>query len=904
MSLSADKNLTIAGSKVDSGGSLGIKAGENVAIIATQEKETGQFSSNTFDSTKQVGSSVSAANNMSIESGKDVLIGASDLKAGGNVGIQAQGDISVIAMANQANSRTDGSIVQGESHSTTSVGSSITAGGNVTAIAGQDGKEHNLNIVGSEIDAGGKVGLKTTGNVNILASQDTHQSQYHTEEDGGTFGGGKHSSDKSSYGNSLNGSSIHGDQGVNIQSGGDTTVFASDITAGQIDVRNDNASKGADINIQAGGNITVAAGQDVESSSSHSKSSGFLKKTAKEKDTYDETTVASHIGATGNVNMDAGGAATIAGSNVSAGQDINIAADSVNIIGVNETHTSHEEKRATGLGVGSYGDKGDGGKPGKQGYVSIWGKTSQTKDEASTRNFGSTVEAGGNVNLTARQTDINVFGSDVKAGNDINMDAVRDVNIVTVAQDSNSLEEKKASGFGIGWKTNGVNEASAQIGYKKDLERTTKDGVKNDSSNINAGNNVNINAGNNINLVGSGIRGENDVNLKATNDVNMISAMDVTNSEKIIKKLWVGVGVEVSSGIAGVAQNVKNAVKGVENVKDINSGLTGFNGVAGVYGDAKGILSGAAQLADKPNDNFGDAINLAKVGVSVGFEASKSKNTTSTSTAVTPTVSAGHSISIEAEKGDIYGQGVQVEAGYDEHGMMGDQTKEGTGDINLKAGHDIFLESAKQSEKSTNSSQKVNASAGMELGLDLGMNVTGTANAKAGYEQSKGNSQMTTNVNSHVKGTGDINIESGKDTTLKGAVVQGHSVTANIGGDLNIETQLDEGRSKQNGFNIGLSTNNDLVFGDKKKAQGSDVINQIENGKHPVIDNGLGSLTWGYQNAHSSYEGAQEQSGIKAGDGGFNITVKGNTDLKGGIIDSKADANKNSLTTGTIYHME
>ncbi|CAM1654156.1 Filamentous haemagglutinin FhaB/tRNA nuclease CdiA-like [Bartonella choladocola] len=901
MSLSADKNLTIAGSKVDSGGSLGIKAGENVAIIATQEKETGSFSSNTFDSTKQVGSSVSAANNMSIESGKDVLIGASDLKAGGNVGVQAQGDISVIAMANQANSRTDGSIVQGESHSTTTVGSSITAGGNVTAIAGQDGKEHNLNIVGSDIDAGGKVGLKTTGNVNILASQDTHQSQYHTEEDGGTFGGGKHSSDKSSYGNSLNGSSIHGDEGVNIQSGGDTTVFASDITAGQMDVRSDNASKGADINIQAGGNITVAAGQDVESSSSHSKSSGFLKKTAKEKDTYDETTVASHIGATGNVNMDAGGAATIAGSNVSAGQDINIAADSVNIIGVNETHTSHEEKRATGLGVGSYGDKGDGGKPGKQGYVSIWGKTSQTKDEASTKNFGSTVEAGGNVNLTARQTDINVFGSDVKAGNDINMDAARDVNIVSVAQDSSSLEEKKASGFGIGWSTNGASQASAKIGYKNDLDRTTKDGVKNDSSNINAGNNVNINAGNNINLVGSGIRGENDVNLKATNDVNMISAMDTTNVETIQKHLWVGVGVEVSSGIAGVAQNVKNAVKGVENVKDINSGLTGFNGVAGVYGDAKGILSGADQIThpNQKGSDFGDAINLAKVGVSVGFEASKSKNTTSTSTAVTPTVSAGHSISIEAEKGDIYGQGVQIEAGYDEHGMMGDQTKEGTGDINLKAGQDIYLESAKQTDKSKNSSQSFGASAGMELGLDLGMNVTGSANAKASYEQSKGNSQMTTNVNSHVKGTGDINIESGKDTTLKGAVVEGNKVTANIGGDLNIETQLDEGRSKQNGFSIGIEANSKVLFNGQEKDKFGTAWDAMNNGNWQ-LDGGAATVKGSYQNAHSSYAGAQEQSGIKAGDGGFNVTVKGNTDLKGGIIDSKADSSKNSLTTGTI----
>jgi len=46
-----------------------------------------------------------------------------------------------------------------------------------------------------------------------------------------------------------------------------------------------------------------------------------------------------------------------------------------------------------------------------------------------------------------------------------------------------------------------------------------------------------------------------------------------------------------------------------------------------------------------------------------------------------------------------------------------------------------------------------------------------------------------------------------------------------------------------------------------------------------------------------------EQSGIKAGDGGFDVAVKGNTDLKGGVIESSQkaiDDNKNRLTTGTL----
>ncbi|WP_334006505.1 hypothetical protein, partial [Burkholderia gladioli] len=43
-----------------------------------------------------------------------------------------------------------------------------------------------------------------------------------------------------------------------------------------------------------------------------------------------------------------------------------------------------------------------------------------------------------------------------------------------------------------------------------------------------------------------------------------------------------------------------------------------------------------------------------------------------------------------------------------------------------------------------------------------------------------------------------------------------------------------------------------------------------------------------------------EQSGIVAGTGGFDVNVSGNTDLKGGVISSAADPGKNSLTTGTL----
>ena len=68
------------------------------------------------------------------------------------------------------------------------------------------------------------------------------------------------------------------------------------------------------------------------------------------------------------------------------------------------------------------------------------------------------------------------------------------------------------------------------------------------------------------------------------------------------------------------------------------------------------------------------------------------------------------------------------------------------------------------------------------------------------------------------------------------------------------------------------------------------------------MKNGKTSISGGISkdNIHSNYESATDQAGIRAGEEGFDISVKGNTDLKGGVIDSAASKDKNTLTTGTL----
>ena len=50
----------------------------------------------------------------------------------------------------------------------------------------------------------------------------------------------------------------------------------------------------------------------------------------------------------------------------------------------------------------------------------------------------------------------------------------------------------------------------------------------------------------------------------------------------------------------------------------------------------------------------------------------------------------------------------------------------------------------------------------------------------------------------------------------------------------------------------------------------------------------------------STYDSVQEQTGLFAGNGGFDVTVGRHTQLDGAVIASTASADKNSLDTGTL----
>lgn len=112
---------------------------------------------------------------------------------------------------------------------------------------------------------------------------------------------------------------------------------------------------------------------------------------------------------------------------------------------------------------------------------------------------------------------------------------------------------------------------------------------------------------------------------------------------------------------------------------------------------------------------------------------------------------------------------------------------------------------------------------------------------------------------------------------MVGGNIKASQVTANVGGNLNVESLQDTAVSEANQKTTGIAVSIPIVG-----------------------TGGSASFSQSKQNSNSNYASVNEQSGIQAGDGGFQVNVKGNTDLKGATLVGSSDASKNSLTTHTL----
>ena len=256
------------------------------------------------------------------------------------------------------------------------------------------------------------------------------------------------------------------------------------------------------------------------------------------------------------------------------------------------------------------------------------------------------------------------------------------------------------------------------------------------------------------------------------------------------------------------------------------------------------------------------------VSVSLGTTKQQSETNAEAVTAAPSQVTAGGDVNITAT--GVKDKDGQVIDGGDLN-IIG-STVDGK-NIHLKAANDVNLIAADNTTQSETTNSGKSASIGVSLSQGQAPGFFLGGNKSKGNE----NGNTLTHTNTQITATDTVTIESGEDTNLKGAQVKGKTVNVKADGDLNLESLQDEDNYKETNKSAGATIN----FG----------VGGVS---------GTGSASKG--KIDSEYRSVTEQTGIYAGEGGFDITVGKNTDLKGAVIE--APAGKNKLSTDTLTYSD
>lgn len=391
--------------------------------------------------------------------------------------------------------------------------------------------------------------------------------------------------------------------------------------------------------------------------------------------------------------------------------------------------------------------------------------------------------------------------------------------------------------------------------------------------------NVAIEAGKSYTQTGSDVLApQGDIGIAAQR-VEIVEARESSRSETETRFRQSGLTVALTSPVISAVETIEQMKDAADDTSDgrmkaLAAGTAALAG-AGAYSAVKAgqgtTVNGNEHQIITGKDEDGnltsrDATWVERAGgvsvsLSVGTSQGSSNSVQTASTTHGSTLAAGGNVDIRATgagaNSDLTIQGSTVRSGRD---------------VTLQADDEIRLLAAKNTfaQHSTNSSSS--ASVGVSLGTS-GYGITGAASRGRG----RSDGSDTVWANTHVEAGNQLTLRSGGDTTLKGAVASGNQVTAEVGGNLAIESLQDTSRYDSKQQSLGGS----VTFGPAPSASVS--ASQIKT--------------------HGDFASVTEQSGIRARDGGFDITVNGNTDLKGAVIESTQGAvhqDRNSLTTGTL----
>ncbi|WP_459623631.1 hemagglutinin repeat-containing protein, partial [Dickeya oryzae] len=472
----------------------------------------------------------------------------------------------------------------------------------------------------------------------------------------------------------------------------------------------------------------------------------------------------------------------------------------------------------------------------KKGFLSKT-TTHTVRESAQTTEKGTLLSAG-SVALTAGH-DIGVSGSSVAADGDVALTAGHNINTAASVETYRQYEDvsRKKSGVFSG---GGIGFTIGSTSLRQTLESAGTTESQSVSTLGSTGGSVSLHAGQDVNLSATDVIAARDIQVVG-NTVTIDPGYDSHRQSQKMEQKTAGLTVTLS-GVVGSALN--SAVQAVQAVREqSDSRLQALQGM-------KAALSGyQAYQGTQVDTNNKGASSFVGISVSLGAQRASSSQSSEQSQSFASTLNAGHDISVVARQGDITAVGSQLKA---------------ANNVDLNAAHAINLLSARNTESLTGSNSSSGGNIGVSFGLSgnsAGFSVFANVNAAKGREMGSGNSWSETTVDAGQR----VGLTSGGDTRLIGAQVSGDRIVADVGGDLLLASQQDNNRydSRQTSVSAGGS----FTFG---------------------TFTGSGYLSASQDKMHSSYDSVQQQTGLFAGQGGYDIHVGNHTQLDGAVIGSTA----------------
>ncbi|EIO7124641.1 contact-dependent inhibition effector tRNA nuclease [Escherichia coli] len=602
-------------------------------------------------------------------------------------------------------------------------------------------------------------------------------------------------------------------------------------------------SAGRDVNSQAAGitaenSMAIRAGRDVnmaaESTGAGDHDSTFSMKTVHDSVRQQGT------------DMTSGGDIT-----VTAGRDITSVATAVTAKGDIRVNAGHDIVLGTATESDyHYSESGE-----TRNRLLSHQTTRTITEDSVTREKGSLL-SGNRVTVDAGDN-LTVEGSDVVADRDVSLAAGNHVDVLAATNTDTSWRFKETKKSGL----TGTGGIGFTIGSSKTTHDRREAGTTQSQSASTIGStagNVSITAGKQAHISGSDVIANRDIRITGDSVVVDPGHDRRTVDEKFEQKKS---GLTVAlSGTVGSAIN--NAVTSAQETKE--SSDSRLKVLQATKTALSGVQAGqAAAMATATGDP-----NAMGVSLSLTTQKSKSQQHSESDTVSGSTLNAGNNLSVVAtgknrgdNRGDIVIAGSQLKAG---------------GNTSLDAANDVLLSGAANTQKTTGRNSSSSGGVGVSIGAGgngAGISVFASVNAAKGSEKGNGTEWTETTIDSGKT----VTINSGRDTVLNGAQVNGNRIIADVGHDLLISSQQDSNKydSKQNSVAAGGS----FTFGSMT---------------------GSGYIAASRDKMKSRFDSVAEQTGMFAGDGGFDITVGRHTQLDGAVIASTATPDKNHLDTGTL----